>query len=239
MKRTVRFLLLLLLAGIFSIVFWAWGCGLISFQRLSQPITWKKVTPGNTTMSEVLALYGNPDEIKSNGNLINLIYKKHPSFKPRNSVHILIATRKGEKIVVAIFANQLSWGFPPQPYLPPDDYVNLEQVLLLYGKPAKVTWASYTLKRYLLWPEYGIAVIADPMYTKTLTWDEIELDGIIIFEPMNLRKFICSSNRWASLSHFIFPGFKKPIEIPDMRDIYPEDPYDWERLPTPTTTEVP
>lgn len=240
MKRVVKNIFITFLAaGILLTVIVAGKCGWISVQSYPDSPSWKNITPGKTSLDEIVSMYGNPDEIKHGNGITNLIYRNHSSFKPRTRVDIIIAKKNSSYVVKAVFGDSLFWGFPQERYIPSNDFVNLEQIIIRYGKPSKVTWAPQNLMRYLMWPEQGIAVIAEPKYKPTLTWREIEVNGIIVFEPMNLNRYICSTYHWASVSNFIFPSFKMPPQIPDMRDIFPEDPYDWDNIPAPSSTKTP
>ncbi len=224
--------LIVLFIGVAAGGYYASRCDLFSFQNSEVP-TWKSIIPGKSTQKDVVELYGNPDSIIQDRNLFNLKYERRPDFRPRDSVEFIITNRNGVDTVVAIFGDHLYWGIPPSPYLPPEDLVNLEQVVSIYGKPSMVTWSSHLRQRYLMWPQKGIAVIADPLYGETYDWDELEVMGIIIFEPMSTWKFIYEANHWGKVSSFIFPSFRLPTQIPDRIDLYPEDPYDWEHMPLP------
>jgi hypothetical protein len=236
MKRIISIIIIFVIFGLMLLVagYGTCACGLISPPPQTTPLTWKKITPGVTTLEEVTAIYGSPTRTITKNGLINLIYTDYPEFTPRTKMEILISKRLGKNVVVAVFDHILYLQIPVDRNLYLNDFVYLEQVVLAFGKPEKTTWSHNNLQRYLMWPEKGIAVIAEPRYSTSVEWNDLRVDGVLVFKPMNMRKFLCSSLDWSILSPFISPSSTLPPQIPDLRDIYPEDPYDWEHMPTPT-----
>lgn len=240
MKKSIRTTILVIFG--LPLLFAVWGlfaCELASAPASAQALTWKKITPGVTTLEEVTTNYGAPTRTITKAGLINLIYVDHPEFAPRTKMEILISKHLGRNVVVAIFEHILFLKFPSDRNLYLNDFVYLDQLILALDKPQKTTWSRYSLQRYLMWPERGIAVIAEPRYSISVDWRDLRVDGVLIFKPMSTRKFMCSSLYWSILSPFISPSSKPPPQIPDMRDIYPEDPYDWEHMPIPSQIETP
>ena len=106
------------------------------------------------------------------------------------------------------------------------DINTLEQLVLLYGRPQKTSWTFFRTTRYLVWAQDGIATMVDADI-RYRSWDKFLVGNVLIFESMSLDQFLQTQwpyKGWEDHNLYI-DG--------DAPDTLPEDPYDWEHMPTP------
>ena len=181
------------------------------------PLSWNGITPGQTSLTEALTILGEPDSIyqKNGYDVYSYVDKKGLNW---HLVEIW-AKKNGFKTTIRGILRSI-------PYLENPEINTLDQLVLFYRQPQKVTWTFFRTTRYLIWTNIGIAVMADADI-RYRSWDTFLVDNILIFEPMSLEQFL--QTQWPSTDwedQNLYSGGDSP-------DTLSEDPYDWKHMPTP------
>jgi hypothetical protein len=229
MKRLIN------LATVMGLLILAVGCSTQSTSTrqiedivLSPPPTWEGITPGFTTGQGATELLGRPSQVEER--IGYQIYR----YAPRRGwnyqlVEVWLEERNEELIVSAIFRTH-----PLNVELIMDaDVGTLDELVVEYGRPHLVKWGSFCRVRYLFWPNQGILAEANASVS-IFDWNELRLEQVLIFEPMSLDQVI--DKPWPWPSDYIYMGWTdhNPCtrEVTDAPDTLPEDPYNWENMPT-------
>jgi hypothetical protein len=216
--------------------------------------TWNGITPGETTLAQALAKLGPRKEFQSRDGCIRLSYLIDP-FAPEyikgwGEINILLKPLAGNFVVVLIHRTDLQITPPNNPYLLEEG--DLKFWAMANRRPDKVTWSRLRHFRVLIWARQGMAITAFSTNPQTSWNDQILAKAvveIILFEPIDLQQLLkpdlgngeeftvaypCAS----LLDVRSLPSNTKPPSSV-IKDPFPQDPYDWENLPTPPTTESP
>ena len=216
--------------------------------RASGAPTWNGITPGETTLTQLIFQMGVPKEVQTQDNYIRFAYYGDP-FKPEyikgwGFIDVLLMVRNGNIVVVSISRTSQQIWPPFYPSLAEE--TSLSRLVLENGRPDIVAWSSVPGFRYLMWARKGIAVISDYAGPRK-DWSENGAVEILLFEPADINNILI----YNSEGYFdIPPNFpcatlmsldQFPWEGPPRgsRDSFPKDPYDWEHMPTPSATGTP
>lgn len=207
------------------------------------------IIPGQTNLRDALAILGSPDSTEDTSyhptRLFDNVFERARGY----SVYIF-ANRQGwdytelwvqrrgfNQIVVAILRNL------PENVRDPSNNPSLNDFVIAYGRPDEVLWSSYCFFRYLIWSNEGVAVNAGSHLLITeggaqqfLSWNEIPVATVFLFEPMDLKEIIDITKwPWPNNGAAWNPSDveQSPVNI-CKSDHDPKDPFDWNSLPTPT-----
>jgi hypothetical protein len=187
-------------------------------------INWNGIIPGVSTSKDVKGILGSPDNVENRENLV--IYK-YPALDGWKYVEVWLESEKqdGELLVLGI-DREMRQSLSDLSVKP----IRLIEIIHQYGRPEKVTWADGCRSRALIWGKKGLIVNADAN-TLLKSWDEFTVDRILITIPMNTRRLIFYPWPWRSgIGIMNFNNCTEPTFSPS--DNLPEDPYDWEHMPT-------
>lgn len=193
--------------------------------NLSETQSWRGITPGQTTLQEALAIMGEGvAEYRQSG----YAYTFHSVQETRwRTVELWTEDRNSGRIVIAIlFDNPADFkGREDTKFL---EFHSLGQFAEELGEPTFVSWTSAPFERAPIWSQDGILVIASANFIQEdFKQSDAEITGVLLFEPMGLRKMLRSIYSWP------WPKFWS-ITQNDMHanrlDTYGRDPYDWSVL---------
>ena len=244
----------LALAVIFTAIFLCGISTIWSPYRDSGAPTWNGITPGETTLAQVLFKMGPPKEFQSRDGCIRLSYLGDP-FAPEyikgwGKIDVLLKPIAGNFMVVLIHRDDLQTTPPNNPFLL--DEGNLKFLVLENGRPDKVTWSAFTHFRVLIWARKGMAVTAFSMGpledwdSQVLTRAIVEvtlfaptdIQHLLVYDSENDQEFTANYPCASLMPARSLPVDKKPPSSA-IRDPGSEDPYDWEHMPTPSATGTP
>lgn len=230
-KIFFRTVAILALAIILTWIFFLFFFGIIPPVQTEPALTWNGITPGRSTSDDVIVAFGNPISIE---NRENYVVYKYPPFEGWESVEVWLENQEQDNqlIVLGIYLDQPA--FVDGKTLNP---VYLMEIIQQYGLPEKVTWAGWCRTRAVIWGKKGLMVNADANI-RHRTWDEYTVGSILIAKPMSTRRFMFFPWPWGfSLDIMNYNPCKGPAYSPP--DNLPEDPYDWDHMPTPPATVIP
>lgn len=200
--------------------------------QFGSPISWYGIVPGQTTPQEVFVLLGPPDDQgvwnKDERNYRIYTYRHRDKQLNTQIVELWTEERDKQEIVVAIFRRGVLKDDP-----------SLKQLVSDYRQPDKVSWHYRCGTRFLVWAQRGVG--AQAFTYSHPDWNN-PIGEILLFEPMSLEHFL----------QIPWPYFKPPpidgkifwgnnpcnTDSPNP-DFGAEDPYDWQHMPTPSTTPTP
>lgn len=169
-------------------------------------ITRFDITVGQSTKQDVLALFGEPDDIINRIDTVPMkgicwmIYKNGPEFWISN-----------ERVVAMNLSN---FGFRSAPGIVVPQ--TIQELYTLYGKPDFVVWhGPYHVSgsRYAVWSTKGVMA--------NLIVGTHHVSSVVYFSPMSQAEYLASN-----LSQFI--NFeKRPHPFSDVIDGDPQDPFIW------------
>lgn len=185
--------------------------------------SWHNIIAGQTALDEALVALGVPDGVEARfGNEVYHYDNRQNLGWQR--IELWIEQRGNQRIVLGILRD---WPFEDA------EIQSLDQLVIMYGQPDKVTWANYCGARYLIWARHGVAALASGS-VRRFEWNELHVLNILIFKPMGVRRFLKSTWPWPQYG----AGFANENicvqPYTDAPDTLPEDPYDWEHMPTPS-----
>lgn len=185
---------------------------------------WRRIIPGETTAQQALCILGIPDEEDTRDDYQILRYINHQEWGWQ--IVEIWSSRDSNGKVVGIFLKDS--------FLTSETGTSLNTLVSQFGRPNKVTWSMIPLMRFLIWSDEGIAVLADANITD-YSRGEFEVVYILYFEPMELETFLQNAHElpWPYIGSFSEVNLFT-FQTTDAPDILPEDPYDWERIPTPS-----
>lgn len=183
--------------------------------------SWHDITVGQTALDEALVALGMSDSVEVRND--NQIYR----YDNRQNlgwqrIELWIEQRSNQRVVFGILRD-----------LPLEnaEIQSLEQLVIMYGQPDKVTWANYCEARYLIWAHQGVAALASGG-VRQFEWNELHVLNILIFKPMGVRQFLKSTWPWPQYGAGFANENTCVQPYTDAPDTLPEDPYDWEHMPT-------
>jgi hypothetical protein len=189
---------------------------------LSQPPSWNGVTLG--------------DEIEIQA--IKQMFGNSTSEEQRHEYSILIYDNKNEwsweRTEIWIKESQVLGVYLRYPNPKP----TLEDLVIQFGKPDKVTWAFGRHMRYVIWAKDGLAVEAYAN-TRKVSWDGFSVLEMLYFVPTDINTFLDTYHPFPKYpSGFAKFNLYSPGKS-DIPDTLPEDPFDWSTMPTPRATKAP
>ena len=216
-------IMLLILIGVFTI-----SVFLLSENPLilsKSPIIWKGITPGETAIEKAVELWGVPTSTEMRENsFMAYEYRNHKEW----GWDLVELWAKDEVIEVILLGgpDMTKWPVVREPYL--IDFV------LDYGKPEKVTWTGLCRERIIIWAHNGVAVYTDAN-TYLHNWETFGISETLFFKPMSIQKFINADwpENYIGQSLLFYETNPCTEGNPNGPDPFPEDPYDWEHMPTP------
>lgn len=198
--------------------------------NLKTPIVWHGIAPGKTEIAEAIELWGVPTDVEMRENsFVVYEYRDHKEW----GWDLLELWIKGNVVEAILLGgpDMTKWPVMPEPYL--IDFV------LEYGRPEKVTWAGLCRERILIWAHNGIAVSTDAN-TYLHTWETFAIADMLIFKPMSIQQFLSAD--WPTspyIGKLFYETNPCAEDNPNGPDPFPEDPYDWDHMPTPAATAMP
>ncbi|KAF0107995.1 MAG: hypothetical protein FD146_1293 [Anaerolineaceae bacterium] len=211
--------------------------------------TWNGITPGETTLAQLILRMGFPDKVQRQDSCISFFYSgvfysgddiSIEYIEGWGTIEVFLTARNGNIVVVSLLRSnpQLGPNFRSMA-----DVTNLQQLVLEYGKPDKVTWSSSSTFRYLIWARKGVAATAAYM-GRLGDWDDSVVVKILLFEPTDIQQLLVNDAEIhlgfmqnypcvSLMDATMLPWNQPPPAPPDAGDMFPEDPYDWEHMPTP------
>lgn len=206
------------------ILFWY----LVRWLTLGDAPRWNNLEVGQTSVGDVISILGMPTEITTVkvGDVEKYkiyIYKEHPEFQWQR-VEIWIDILNATESLVGII----------QKY--PYDYgtngtQTLDQYVIRYGQPDKVTWSVYCGLRTLIWARHGVQILAVGDAPNS-DWADIPVSSVMFFEPVLIEQFMTAP--WPRISIFGYADANMCVApYIDSPDSFPEDPYDWANMPRP------
>jgi hypothetical protein len=205
-----------------------WYFGLIPPMVQNQPPTWHGITPSLTTVNEAKSILGEPNGSLRIGPYQYLNYYDREELG-WNSIELWSRTRRGRDIIVALLLyNPFPWNKPEEWESP-----TLAELVYDFGKPDRVTWSYSKYDRYLIWAQKGIAAAIYASNTVLCyDCDEIKATEYQLFEPMSLNQFLLMKFVWYPFGGVGWAPRNLFINS-DAPYTRPENPYDWEHMPTP------
>jgi hypothetical protein len=209
-----------------SIIYW-WP------QRSGAP-TWHGIIPGKTTTIQVIDKLGLPDEYEYNDECVQLYYSGR-NIEGWREFAIFLAGMDANDLVVGIYL-----FFPTlertRNHAELIRSQNLGQFISKYGKPEKVIFSSFAYSRFLIWATDGIMIEAAAQ-TPLLDFNMLYVSTIFMFEPQETDMFLANIPCSSLIDLSELPGYTFASDR--NRDPLPEDPCDWDHMPTPPTMITP
>lgn len=235
---TFRLLLLILLISLVLLI----NNDMKKEQYPTQP-SWFGITPGKTTLQEVIEILGEPNEIenksfyptRSNNQYFEnspnsqiFIYKSR--FKDWQHVEIWFENKNNDNIVFAVLLTLRE--------ITPQTPVSLGSLVSTYGKPNEITWTLFPNTRYLIWSNYGIAASAstdikvrenNQIIDRDL--NEINVGEILYFQPTLVSEIFSTQWPWPNNgAGWVLDNLFQGGSL-DFAGNLPKDPYNWNNLP--------
>ena len=202
-----------------------------------------QIVPGQTSLRDALAILGEPDSVEDSSYHSTRMFDNAFETVPAYRVYIfrrrdgwlyteLWVKQQGfNKTIVAVLRDlpEAVKGFNFDAFPP------LKVFAIQYGHPDEILWSLLCYSRYLIWPDQGVAVdatIPTPIMRNgllsTTTWDELIVSTIFLFQPTDFSEI-------RDISQWLWPnnGPGWLLSNPCKEYKYPQDPFDWESLPTP------
>ncbi len=232
MKTKAKIFSVFLLVVCLILIFGGWYLEILRVPRLSEPLSWYGITPGRTTLSESLDLLGEPSKIEIRDKYL-VHYYNDKTLWGWEVVELwsLVEDKKFIIESIYLFFPNYSTSLGESTH-----FSHLIDLVLVFGRPEKVTWSSGCRTRTLTWPMKGVMVVADAN-VKLKDWSEIGVGEMVISYPMGVREFLKTARQWpwpmgaGIVDENMCASTEDNTRFPDR---YPEDPYDWEHMPTPT-----
>ena len=202
-------------------------CALSGCDGEEHPSSWRGITPGQTTLEEAETLLGAPDFTEKRQGYQVYGYEGRAELGWHN-VELWAAEREGQEVLIGVLRvdQYLDEGTDRYSLA---DIQNLEQLVTPYGRPEQVTWSNYCQARHLVWAQNGIASTVDS-HADPPEWSNFFVQAVLIFEPMSVRQFM--RTRWPWPQYGPVWSHQNPCDETDVLDALPEDPYDWEHVPS-------
>ncbi len=207
-------------------------------QDLGVPQSWRGITPGQTSLNEVIQLLGEPDEIKETNECTVYHYVNRDGWGWYN-IEILFADRDNSLLAIGIVLS-----FPNQeaklPFQSIPGKIKLLDFGVEYGQPDKVTWNMTCGYRVVIWARRGVAVSVSIPYGDVVTLSEVNVQQVKFFEPVTIDQYLNNYSFWPfGIQPYpqnpCPPGSSSSSDI-RVNDPRPEDPFDWDDLLMPTST---
>lgn len=226
-KRGYLLVLIVIVLGVLSVAFWK----LREPPPLGVAPSWQGVVLGETRAQALITLWGEPDHIEERGDYRVYSYGSR-QIGGWQRIELWTETADPNQTIVAMLRTYPETQLVNGRVRSLADLSTLDQVVLLYGQPEEVTWGVFCLERYLMWPRQGVAVGAYA-YVTQFSWEELGVSEVLLFEPMNLRAFLNTEWPWPTYGVGWAGHNLCTNTTTDAPDRFPEDPYDWEYMPTP------
>lgn len=203
-------------------------------------LVWQGITPGKTTLTEVVSLLGDPHEQTRRGDYQIYTYKNLGYLGPSGRWHeteIWAQVQAMSTTVMAVYRSDPYTKATDTGYISRADIASVGDLVNIYGKPDKVAWTYIVNLRYLIWARYGIAAEVNVNMWRR-RWNELHVFEVILFEPMTLSEFLQTQSQWPWPHQVSEIGTENlyPVGSSDHPDALPEDPFDWNNILLPTAT---
>lgn len=201
------------------------------YQYLTKPV-WHGIVPGWTRLPIAFIILGKPDETINQGGYQIHRYIKREQLDNWKEIQ-LWSDRKGwNSVVRAIYRSSQVYDRKLMSDIGQENMAKdielLSEIVIKYGRAEKVTWSN-VCGRYLIWPEKGISVAAEHLSLRRYGWDVL-VNSILLFSPMSLDEYLATD--WPWLGYGAEISSYRTCAEGDSPDPFPEDPYDWEQIPT-------
>jgi hypothetical protein len=183
---------------------------------------WRTIRPGETSADEAIAILGEPDDIVDRGK-----YRVY-QYRWDSRLHWLLVELWTEVDTDAsrVWAVLRTLSYYDPAKHPAEDVPTVEELLLQYGRPDRVTWSVGSELRYWIWARHGIAAKVEADMYRT-SWEDFDVAEVLLFQPRTIRTLVRESLPWPENG----AGWAHRNINDD--DLLPEDPYDWSTAPLP------
>lgn len=184
-------------------------------------LTWRSLTLGKTTFAEVLNMLGPPTAQAVRSDYVVYVYEERVDLS-WEYVEVWGEVRGQQTVVVGVLRD---WPYYQR------EAMQLAEFIAAYGRPDQVTWGKKCSSRYLFWAKYGLAISAsaDAKWTQPIV-------EILFFEPTVRSVLTRFWEQWPWNNRVtVGPSRSLSCANSDVRDIAPEDPFDWQNLPLAQT----
>ena len=188
---------------------------------------------GYTTVRRAINLLGEPDLIEDRGSFTVYRYGDRADLSEWVIVELWVDDLEKDSTVDAVYLfGEVIAGMAKADIAETN---TLEQLILTLGRPNKVTWNN-SCGRFLVWGSKGVAAAVNHFAYLHSGWN-IRVNSLLFFEPMLDDQFVQEAWPWAEKGVQLW--HQQTCIEGDSPDPYPEDPFDWEHMPTfPGLTET-
>lgn len=199
-------------------------------QQLNQAQSWNGLTPGVSTVPEMLSVLGRDvkAEYRNSSHWV-YTYTDLPEVGWRH-VELWALDRGTKRVIVGIFFQE-----PIRPQSDHPTMLNLRtlgEIAQRLGEPDHVSWTSSPMQRAPIWADSGVLVLALARFNdERFDQSKAPISALLLFQPMGPKRMMRTIYQlpWPNIP-WIAPNNVYREGHTDSPDRLPQDPYNWELL---------